>query len=190
MKLCFYVVTETIMQAEHPWCPRHGALSSYVAMERLQAAINHPDDQALLLGLNRQNINHKEASLSTIWVFSMTKGGAMDQKWHLAEPWQPLQLAEDHPDGFFPDVAYERLEDRLEGQDRTRLRDLLQKNVRMGYRDARVRAMCDFARAKAGDSSRQWWRELEAEQEREAVRQGLKASWDKWTGALLRRRMT
>lgn len=177
------------MQAEHPYCAQNGAFSSYVAMERLQAAIHHPDDQALLLVLSRQNEKQKQPALSIIWAFAMTKGGLMDQKWHIEDPWQPHKHAEDHPEGFFPDLAYESLDSRLEGQDQTRLRDLLVKNVRMGHQDVRLRAICDFARAKAGDSSRQWWRDLDAEHEGGVVRKGLNASLDKWTAALLRRRM-
>ena len=62
----------------------------------------------------------------------------MDQKWHIETPWKQLKHAEDHPDGFFPDPAYEPLESHLENQEKTILRGLHEGNMRMRRRDARL----------------------------------------------------
>ena len=43
----------------------------------------------------------------------------MEQPWHIEDPWQQLEHAEDHPDEFFPYCAYESLESHLENQDNT-----------------------------------------------------------------------
>ena len=140
---------------------------SYGAIEQLEAALGNPDDQALLYSLTRQNENHQQAGLSIIWAFAMTKGGAMEQEWHIGTPWQ-LHHTEDYPDGFFPDHAYKYLGSNLENEnDQSLLRGFLEENVKMGRPEAALWAMWEFAMAKGEESTRTWRRYLDAVRQRE-----------------------
>ena len=68
-------------------------------------------------------------------------------------PWQ-LHHVEDHPDGFFPDLAYLHLASHLRNQDdRAILRYFLDDNVRMGCPEAPLWAMWEFAMHKGRESS-------------------------------------
>ena len=126
---------------------------SYGAIERLEAALESPDDKALLYSLSRQNENHKQAGLSIIWAFAMTKGGAIEQAWHIGTPWQ-IRPVEDHPDVVFPDLAYQHLESHLGNQDdKSILRDFLDENVRIGCPEAPLWALWESAVAEGEASS-------------------------------------
>ena len=134
----------------------------YEAVERLEAALKNPDDHALIYSLTRQNENHKRPCLSIIWAFAMTKVGAMEQVWHIGTRWQ-LHHVKDHPDGFFPDLAYQHLASHLKNQaDRSILRYFLEDNVRMKCPEAPLWAIWEFAMAKGEESSRQWREDLDA----------------------------
>ena len=77
----------------------------------------------------------------------------MEQMWHLRTLWQ-LYPVEDHPDGFFPNLAYQHLESHLGNQDyNSALRDFLDENVRMRCPEAPLWAMWEFAVAKGEASS-------------------------------------
>ena len=168
---------------------------SYGAIERLEAALKNPDDHALLYSLTRQNENHKQPGLSIIWAFAMTKVGAMKQTCDIGTPWQGHHV-QDHPDGFFPVLAYLQLASRLRNQaDGTVLHDLLEENVRMKCPEAPLWAMWEFAMHKGRESSRQWRRELDAArqletaEEKATVCKGLREKLNGCTKALCRRRV-
>ena len=147
--------------------------SSYIAIERLTAALHKPDDQALLYSLIRQHEKHEQAGLSVIWAFAMTKAGAMKQTWYLGSPWH-LKHAEKHPDGFFSDPAYQSLESCLETQDKLILRRFLDHNVRMSRPEARLWAMWQFAMAKGQESSWEWREHLDRKRQREMAEENAR----------------
>ena len=149
--------------------------SSYIAIERLQAAVDNWDDQALLYSLTRENENQKYAGLSIIWAFAMTRGAGMVQRWHVELPWRLRHTAE-HPDGFFPDRAYRRLERHLSYRDQSMLRGFLEESVRMGRLEAPLWAIWEFAMAQARESSRQWREYLDWVRRREVAKDNTQAN--------------
>ena len=141
----------------------------YIAIERLEAVLRSPEDNCLLLELSCRYANHKQAGLSIVWAFAMTKGGAMAQHWRVGEPWHRTTV-EDHPDGFSPNEAYWCLQLCLpDRKDKKLLRDLRRENENMGYIETASWAIWQFAMAKGKESSREWSSDQNAARARESM---------------------
>ena len=150
MPLYLYIYIYIIYYAQAACCPswqpgRHNP-ASRVPLSRAEARVK-------LCDLSWRPSAHKQPGLSIIWAFAMTKVGAMKQTCHTGTPWQ-VHHVEDHPDGFFPVLAYLHLASHLRNQDDgTILRYLLDDYVSMGCPEAPLWPTWEFAIAKREASS-------------------------------------